>query len=77
VHKHALLAALHCIQLALKAFRAQIISWFAISRLGPAPATDRFLARARQAISGLVGDLPVQPRSKKYFCFSEPQIRTI
>jgi len=38
VHKHALVAALHCIQLAPKAFRAQIISWFAISRLGPAPA---------------------------------------
>ena len=37
-HEHALVAALHCIQLALKAFRAQIISWFAISRLGPAPA---------------------------------------
>ena len=38
VHKHALVAALHCIQLAPKAFRAQIISWFAISRLRPAPA---------------------------------------
>src|SRR5664280_246460 len=38
VHKHALVAALHCIQLAPKAFRAQIISWSAISRLGPAPA---------------------------------------
>jgi hypothetical protein len=38
VHEHALVAALHCIQLALKAFRAQIISWFAISRLGPDPA---------------------------------------
>jgi transposase len=38
VHKHALVAALHCIQLAPNAFRAQIISWFAISRLRPAPA---------------------------------------
>src|SRR3984893_11014755 len=38
VHQHAPVAALHCIQLALKAFRAQIISWFAISRLGPVPA---------------------------------------
>jgi transposase len=38
VHQPAPVAALHCIQLALKAFRAQIISWFAISRLGPVPA---------------------------------------
>src|ERR1700674_53351 len=38
VHKHALLVVPHCIQIAPKAFRAQIISWFAISRLGPAPA---------------------------------------
>jgi len=37
-HEHALVAALHCIQLALKAFRTQIISWFAISRPGLAPA---------------------------------------
>jgi transposase len=37
-HQHALVTALHCIQFALKAFRAQIISWFAISRLGPVPA---------------------------------------
>jgi transposase len=38
VHQHAPVAALHCIQLALKAFRAHIISWFPISRLGPVPA---------------------------------------
>src|ERR1019366_8222676 len=38
VHKPPLVAGLPCIQLAPKAFRAQIISWFAISRLGPAPA---------------------------------------
>jgi hypothetical protein len=38
VHKRALLVVPHYIQIALKAFRAQIISWFAISRLGPAPA---------------------------------------
>jgi transposase len=37
-HQHARLAALHCIQLALKAFRARITSWFEISRLRPAPA---------------------------------------
>jgi transposase len=37
-HEHALVAALHPIQLALKAFREQIISCFAISRLGPSPA---------------------------------------
>jgi transposase len=36
--EHALRAALHRIQLALKTFRVQIDSWFAISRLRPAPA---------------------------------------
>jgi transposase len=38
VHEHARVAALHCIQLALKAFRAQIFSSFAISRNAPVPA---------------------------------------
>ena len=36
--QNALIAALNCIQLALKPFRPRIISWFAIRRIGTAPA---------------------------------------
>jgi transposase len=38
LRQHALIAALHCIQLVLDAFRTQIVSPRAVRRLGPIPA---------------------------------------
>jgi transposase len=39
VREHSLVAALNCIQLVPRLFGLQIVSWFAISRSGPAPAS--------------------------------------